>query len=55
MIPTQCEQLGLWVGRMGEGWSAGTEFKEGRCHLVEGKCIVKRGNGDVTAVKNCIR
>ena len=54
MITTQCEQLGFWVGRMGECWSAGTEFEEGRCHLLEGKGIVERCYRNVPAVKDCI-
>ena len=55
MIATQCEQFGLWVDRVGESWSTGTEFEEGRCHLMEGKRIVKRCNGNVTTVKDCVR
>lgn len=40
---------------MGESWNTGTEFEEGRCHLVEGKGIVKRRYRNVTTVKYCIR
>ena len=55
MIAAQCKQLGLRIGRMDERWGARAEFEEGRCHLTEGKSIVKRCNGNVTAVKDCIR
>ena len=55
MIATQCKQLGLRVGRVDECWGARAEFEEGGCHLAEGKGIVKRCNGDVTAIEDCIR
>ena len=55
MIPTQCKQLGLRIGRVDECWGARAEFEEGGCHLAEGKGIVKRCNGYVTAVKDFIR
>ena len=55
MIATQCEQFGLWVGRVGESWPARTEFEEGRSHLVEGKGIVERCDRNITTIKNGVR
>ena len=55
MIAAESEQFWLWIGRVGESWNARTEFEEGRCHLMEGKGIIKRGNRDVTTIKNSIR
>ena len=54
MVPAKGKKFGLWVGWVGESWDAGTKFEEGRRHLVEGKGIVKRCNGDITTIKNSI-
>ena len=54
MIAPQGEKLRFRIGRVDESWDARTEFEEGRCHLVEGKSIVKRRDRDIATVKDTI-
>lgn len=55
MIPAKGKQFRFWICRVVESWNTRTEFKKGRCHLVEREGIIKRRNRDVTTIKNCIR